>query len=60
MAIKHLKRCSVSLRVRGRKIKSPVISHLIPVRMGILEHLQQYVLQRMWREGNFPALLMGM
>ena len=31
MAIKHLKRCSASLMVRGRPFKSPVSYHLTPV-----------------------------
>ena len=60
MAIKHLKMCSASLMVRGRPIKSPVSYHLTPVRMAISENLQQYMLQRMRREGNSPALLVGM
>ena len=60
MAIKHLKRCSASLMVRGRPFKSPVSYHLTPVRMAISENPQQYMLQRMWREGNSAALLVGM
>ena len=58
MATKHLKRCSASLMVRGRQIKSPVNYHLTPVRMAISENPQQYMLQRTRREGNSPALLM--
>ena len=57
MAIKHLRKSLVSLMVRGRQIKSPESSHLTPVRMGISENSRQYMLQRMQREGNSPALL---
>ena len=60
MAIKHLKRFSAPLMVRGRPIKSPVSYHLTPVRMAVSETLQQYMLQRMRREGNSTALLVGM
>ena len=59
MAVKHLKRCPVSLIVRSRQIKNPMSYHLTPVRMDISENFQQYVLQRMRREGNAPALLVG-
>ena len=60
MAIKNLKRCSVSLMVRGRQVKSPMSYHLTSVRMAISENLQQYMLPRMWRKGNAPALLVRM
>ena len=60
MAIKHLRKSLVSLMVRGRQIKSPVNYHLTSVTMAISEKLQQYRLQRIQREGNSPALLMGM
>ena len=45
--------------VGGRQIQSPGSYHLTPVRMAISENLQQYMLQRVRRERNSPALLVG-
>ena len=34
--------------------------HLAPVRMAIIKINKQQVLERVWRKGNPPSLLVGM
>ena len=58
MANKCKKKCSTSLIIRGMQIKTAMRLHLIPVRMAIIKKIyKQYMLKRMWREGNPPTLL---
>ena len=59
MAKKHMKRCSTTLIIREMQIKTTVRYHLIPVRIVIKQKNLQ-VLERIWRKGNPPILLVGM
>ena len=34
--------------------------HLVPVRMAILKNIYKQMLEREWRRGNLPTLLVGM
>ena len=54
IAEKHLKKCSTSWTIRKTQIKTALIFHLTPIRMGKIWHL---VLGRMWNNKNMHALL---
>ena len=61
MANRHMKRCSTPLVIREMQIKTTKRYHLTPVRMAIIKKIyKQQKLERMWREGNSPGLLVGM
>ena len=61
MANKHMKRCSTSLVIREMQIKTIMRYHFIPVRMAIIKKIcRQQMLEKAWREGNPPTLLVGM
>ena len=59
MTKKHIKTCLELLITREMQAKMSY--HLTPVRMAIIKKLyKQLMLERMWRKGNPPALLVGM
>ena len=58
MANRDMKRFSTMLVIREMVIKTTIIYHFTPVRMGLIK--KQPNLQKIWREGNPLALLVGM
>ena len=60
MAIKHTEWCSASLVLRERQIKCTMRYHLTLIRIATRKTLQQQSLQRVWRKGNPPTLIVGM
>ena len=52
MAKRHMKRCSMPLIIRKMKVKPTMKYPLRSVRLAMLE--------RVWRKGNPPTLLVGM
>ena len=61
VANRDMKRCSTPLVIREMQIKTTKRYHLTPVRMAIIKKIyKQQKLERIWREGNSPGLLVGM
>ena len=57
----HMKKCSTMPIIEKMQIKTTMRCHLTPVKLAIIKKIhKQYILERMWREGNPLALLVEM
>jgi hypothetical protein len=57
MVKKHMKKCSPSLAIKEKQIKTMLRVHLTPIRMNSYhqEHHHQQMLARMWGKRNPPT-----
>ena len=61
MANEYMKRCSTSLIIREKHIKTTIRYHVAPIRMAaIKKSTNNKMLERVWRKGNPLTLLVGM
>jgi len=61
MASRHMKKSTTVLIIREMQIETTMRYHLTPVSVGIIKgSTKQQMLERMWRKGNPPTLLVGM
>ena len=61
MAKRLMRKCSTSPLIREMEIKTIVRYHLTPLRMALISKFtKQQMLERVWRTGNPPTLLVGM
>ena len=59
-ANRHMKRCSTSLIIREKQIKTTMKYRLTLVRMAIIKKTSNDKCRQMWRKGNPHTLLVGM
>ena len=61
MCNRHTKRCLTSLITGERKIKTTIRYHLTPAKRAIIKKPgNEQMLERVWRKGKLPTLLLGM
>ena len=60
MATGQMKKCSKSLAIREIQIKTTLRYQVTSVRTAKIDKAKQQLLERMWRKGIPPTLLVGM